>query len=320
MKRRHPAISTVLLSAAAILLVASGSAARAQSTLADPFKDPRYMSGYREVAPSAVPEELRDADALTRIRAVRRISACGDPYAFPSTEITDEARGYDVDLMRRIAADAGWETQLVWVNTVNRGGLNRAFRTTIGKGVCDVFLGLGSGGATEALKKSRLTLIKPTFGVGYVLVTFDPALEDRTLADLAKAGTPIGATYFSPTGNLLEAEGLKHESFPEARRAIQAMAEGRVAAVLIPSTSLADAKRDFPQRPVHLIASYEPRDAFNWNNAWAVQEKETQLRAFLEERLAALAASGELQALLDRYGIPYLPPFSVAAERIVAPK
>jgi ABC-type amino acid transport substrate-binding protein len=305
-------LPTLLSMLVALLAAVSGSQAWAQSTLADPFKDSRYMSGFRDVAPSAVPEELRDADALTRIKATRRISACGDPYAFPSTEVTDEPRGYDVDLLRKIAADAGWETQFVWVNTVNRGGLNRAFRTTIGKGVCDVFLGLGSGGAAEALKKSRLTLINPTFGVRYVLITFDPALKDRSLAELAKAGTPTGATYFSPTEKLLDAMGLQHESFPEARRAIQAMAAGRVAAALIPSTSLAEAKREFPQRPVYVIESFEPSDANNWNNAWAVQEKETQLKAFLEERLAALAASGELQALLQRYGIPYFPPFATA--------
>lgn len=298
---------------AVVLGIHAGLPAFAQSTLADPFKDSRYMSGFRDVAPSAVPEELRDADALTRIKGTRRISACGDPYSFPSTEITDEPRGYDVDLLRRIATDAGWETQFVWVNTVNRGGLNRAFRTTIGKGVCDVFLGLGSGGAAEALKKSRLTLINPTFGVRYVLITFDPALKDRSLAELAKAGTPTGATYFSPTEKLLDSMGLQHESFPEARRAIQAMAAGKVAAALIPSTSLAEAKREFPQRPVYVIESFEPSDAYNWNNAWAVQEKETQLKAFLEERLAALAASGELQALLQRYGIPYFPPFATAA-------
>jgi ABC-type amino acid transport substrate-binding protein len=313
-------ISLQLSILAAVLAVQSGAPASAQSTLADPFKDSRYMSGYREVAPSAVPEELRDADALTRIKATRRISACGDPYAFPSTEITDEARGYDVELLRRIAADAGWETQFVWVNTSNRGGLNRAFRTTIKKGVCDVFLGLGTGGMNEALQKSRLTLIEPTFGVRYVLVTFDQKLKDRSLAELAKAGTPMGATYFSPTEKLLDAEGLKHESFPEARRALQAMAAGKIAAALIPSTSLAEAKREFPERTVYVIENFEPRDAFNWNNAWAVQEKETQLRAFLEERLAALAASGELQALLERYGIPYFPPFTTAAAESPSPK
>ena len=294
------------------LFAALPAAVLAQSTLADPFKDSRYMSGYRDVAPSAVPDELSDVDALTRIRGTKRISACGDPYAFPSTEITDVARGYDVDLLKMIAAKEGWEAQFVWVSTANRGGLNRAFRTTIGKGVCDVFLGLGTGGDAGPLKKSKLTLIEPTFGVRYVLVTFDPALKSTGLAELARNKTPMGATYFSPTEKLLNAEGLKYESFPEARRVIQAMAEGKVAAALIPSTSLAESRRQFPDRTVYVIESYMPEDAFNWNNAWAVADKETGLRAFLEERLVAMAASGELQALLDRYGIPYFPPFKTA--------
>jgi ABC-type amino acid transport substrate-binding protein len=301
----------------AVLSLAAGlmpAIALAQSTLADPFKDSRYMSGYREVAPSAVPDELQDVDALTRIRGTKRISACGDPYAYPSTEITDEARGYDVDLLKLIAGKEGWEAQFVWVNTANRGGFNRAFRTTIGKGVCDVFLGLGTGGDTGPLRKSKLKLLEPTFGVRYVLVTFDLALKSTGLAELAKSKTPMGATYFSPTEKLLNAEGLKVESFPEARRVIQAMAEGKVAAALVPSTSLAESRRQFPDRTVYVIETFVPEDAFNWNNAWAVAEKEAGLRTFLEERLSALAASGEMQALLDRYGIPYYPPFKTATK------
>jgi ABC-type amino acid transport substrate-binding protein len=294
------------------LIAALPAAVLAQSTLADPFKDSRYMSGYREVAPSAVPDELSDVDALTRIRGTKRISACGDPYAYPSTEITDEARGYDVDLLKLIAAKEGWEAQFVWVNTASRGGMNRAFRTTINKGVCDVFLGLGTGGNDGPLKRSKLTLIEPSFGVRYVLVTYDAALKSTSLAELAKTKTRLGATYFSPTENLLSAQGLDHESFPEARRVIQAMAEGKVMAALIPSTSLAESRRQFPDRPIYVVENFVPADAFNWNNAWAVQEKEKELRAFLEERLAAMAASGELQALLDRYGIPYFPPFKTA--------
>jgi ABC-type amino acid transport substrate-binding protein len=255
-----------------------------------------------------VPEALRDADTLTRIQGTGRIGACGDPYAFPSTEITDEPRGYDVDLLRRIAAEQGWEVQFVWVNTVNRGGLNRAFRTTIRGGSCDVFLGLGTGGMDEALKKSKLVLIEPTFAVRYVLVTFDPALADRKLAQLAKDGTLVGTTYFSPAEKLLHAQGLKHEAFPEARRAIQALAEGRVAAALIPSTSLAEARRAHPDRPVFVVEDFVPADAANWNNTWAVRQKDESLKAFLEQRVAALRQSGELQALLERYGIPYYPP------------
>lgn len=320
MKTQHSTFRTIRL-ALAVLGLAAALPALAQSTLADPFRDPRYMSGYRDVAPAAVPDELRDADALTRIQATRRISVCGDPYAFPATEITDEPRGYDVDLIRMIATAEGWDTQFVWVNTANRGGLNRAFRTTIRKGVCDVFLGLGTGGMTEALARSRLTLLAPNFGVSYVLVTYDPALEGRTLADLATRGTRVGATYFSPGETILESQGVAHEAFPQARRAIEAMAQGRIDAVLVPSTSLAEARRDYPDRQVRVIGSYEPSSGLQWNTAWAVREKEAALKEFLEAKLLGIAASGALKTLLEAYGIPYFPPVGVSGvvpERVTA--
>jgi ABC-type amino acid transport substrate-binding protein len=215
-----------------------------------------------------------------------------------------------VDLLRRIAAEQGWDVQFVWVNTVNRGGLNRAFRTTIRTGACDVFLGLGTGGMEEPLKKSKLVLIEPTFAVRYVLVTFDPALADRKLARLARDGTVVGTTYFSPAEKLLDAEGLEHETFPEARRAIQALAEGRVAAALIPSTSLAEARRSYPDRTVYVVENFVPADAVSWNNTWAVRQKDETLKAFLEQQLAAMRRSRKMEALLQRYGIPYYAPVS----------
>ncbi len=138
---RHALVGTVALAG----LLAAGTAA-AQTTTADPMRDPRYMSGHREATPPEIPEEFRDADALTRVKGVKRITACADPYAFPSTEITDAARGFDVDILKAIAREQGWETFFIWVNTSGRGGMNRAVRTSIKKGICDVFLGLGTGG------------------------------------------------------------------------------------------------------------------------------------------------------------------------------
>ncbi len=68
----------------------------------------------------------------------RIVTACADPYAFPSTEITDVAWGFDVDILKAIAKEQGWETFFIWVNTSGRGGMNRAFRTSIKKGIRDV--------------------------------------------------------------------------------------------------------------------------------------------------------------------------------------
>lgn len=311
MTRSHAvSVRGLALTAVTALALAAGvRPAAAQTSTADPFKDPRYMSGHRDVLPPEIPEELKDADTLTRIRAVKRITACADPFAFPSSEMTDKATGYDVDLLKTIAKEEGWETFFIWVNTAGRGGMNRAFRTSIRKGICDVFLGLGTGGMEDILGKSKLALLAPAFGVSYVLATFDPALKGSTLADIAKAKVPTGATYFSPTDTFLTEHGVAHETFPQSRRAIEAMAQGKVRAVLVPSTMLADAKRDFPEREIVVLESFTPKEMdLEWNSTWATKKSETALREFLEQRIAGYGADGRLKTILAGYGIPYVPP------------
>jgi len=298
---------SLALGALALASLATALPASAQTSTADPFKDKRYMSGHRDVLPPEVPEELQNVDALTRIRGVKRVTACADPFAFPSTEMTEKATGYDVDLLQSIAKDEGWETFFIWVNTAGRGGMNRAFRTSIRKGICDVFLGLGTGGMEDVLGKSKLTLLAPAFGVSYVLATYDPTLKGQTLKDLAKNKVHTGATYFSPTDTFLTENGVEHETFPQSRRAIGAMAEGKVRAVLIPSTMMADAKRDFPDREMLMLESFEPKD-MEWNSTWAIKTTEVQLREFLDTRISEYAANGRLKDILGTYGIPYVAP------------
>lgn len=301
-----PITRTLALGALALAGLIATAPASAQTSTADPFKDKRYMSGHRDVLPPEVPEELQNVDALTRIRGVKRITACADPFAFPSSEMTDKATGYDIDLVQAIAKDEGWETFFIWVNTAGRGGMNRAFRTSIRKGICDVFLGLG-GGIEDILGKSKLTVLAPAFGISYVLATYDPALKGQTLADIAKAKVNTGATYFSPTDTFLTEHGVTHETFPQSRRAIAAMADGTVRAVLIPSTMIADARRDFPDREIIVLETFEPKD-MEWNSTWAIKSTETQLHKFLDDRIALYAANGRLKEILGSYGIPYVAP------------
>lgn len=306
--------SPVLRASAALVLAAAALAGIsrpvvAQTSTADPFKDPRYMSGHRDVLPPELPEELKDADILTRVKGVKRVTACADPFAFPSSEMTDKPTGYDVDLLKAIAKEEGWETFFIWVNTAGRGGMNRAFRTSIRKGICDVFLGLGTGGMEDILGRSKLALLKPAFGVNYVLATYDPALKGKTLADIAKEKIPTGATYFSPTDTFLTEHNVAHETFPQSRRALDAMAEGKVRVVLVPSTMLADAKRDHPEKEIILLESFAPKEMeLDWNSTWAVKASEKPWREYLEARIAQFSTNGTLKTILAGYGIPYVAP------------
>ncbi len=57
---------------------------------------------------------------------------------------------------------------------------------------------------------------------------------------------------------------------------------------LIPSTMIAEAQREFPDRALVILDGYQSKDGLTLNNTWAAKEKETELNAF-NWRIAALS-------------------------------
>nr|MCU0870434.1 transporter substrate-binding domain-containing protein [Burkholderiales bacterium] len=213
----------------ALLLGGAAGAAWAQGTVGDPMRDPRWQGGLRDFAPPEVPDELKGADALTRARALKRIVACADPYDYPSSEATTRVQGYDVDLFRALAAAEGWEPQFHWVNTGTRGGFGRAFRQSISKGMCDVFLGMSSiGDEDRTLDKAKLMLAGRTFGASYVLVTTDSALVSASLDELRARGAVVGVTMLTPTETWVRDAKLAHELYTQTGRIVEALAKGEI--------------------------------------------------------------------------------------------
>ena len=62
----------------------------------DPLSDQLYRSGYRDYPPTAIPDEYKQLDALTRTQKMGRIMACADGWFFPfsRTARKNEAPGY----------------------------------------------------------------------------------------------------------------------------------------------------------------------------------------------------------------------------------
>ena len=108
----------------------------------DPVNNERWRAGFRESFTTEIPEELKTVDALTRIRAMKRIVACADGwyYPFSRTAPKSEAPGIDIDILRDIAKRHEWKLDIVWANSGI--SLGYAFSATIDKGYCDFFVGL----------------------------------------------------------------------------------------------------------------------------------------------------------------------------------
>ena len=279
----------------------------------DPLHDPVWLAGFRESFTSEIPEELKNVDALTRAKALGRLVGCADAWYYPFTVSVrkKDPPGIDMEILRAIAARRSWRVEMVWANTATRGGLGPAFARTIDKGYCDFFLGLVITGEDDDMLRHKLTFTHPYLGQGYVLALQGKAkaMGIATLADVKKAGLKVGVPAYSPAQDFLVANGIEYESYFWNQRLIDGMARGELDAGLLWSGAMGVVQRDHPNLHLTLPPGYVPPTGQRWNGAWAVPLKEKQLKEFFDAEIDSMLKSGEIQAIVESYGVPFYPPF-----------
>ncbi|MEI7970266.1 MAG: transporter substrate-binding domain-containing protein [Betaproteobacteria bacterium] len=278
----------------------------------DPFTDRLYQGGFRYGGPPVeIPQEVRYLTAIGRATAMKRILACADAwyYPFSHTAVKSEPPGIDIEILSRIARRQGWEFSVMWANTgVYRGGVNLAFRQTINRGFCDVFLGLVITGDDDHMERNAMAFTRPYLGIGFVLVSNGKIPRARTLADLKGTGIKVGVPAYSPMYDNAVALGIPVVTYFQNNRVIDGLLNKEVDAVMVWGPSIPVANRD---KNVELAMSpgFQPMPGQRYNGAWAVKAKETDFKKMLDDAFAEMQASGEIQAIVEKYGVPYFPPF-----------
>ena len=59
-----------------------------------------------------------------------------------------------------------------------------------------------------------------------------------------------------------------------------------------------------------VVPDFIPQAGQRWNGVWAIKEKETQLKGFLDEQLGALLKEGKIKTIVESYAMPYFAPFN----------
>jgi polar amino acid transport system substrate-binding protein len=249
-------------------------------------------------------------DALSRAKARGTLTACADPYNYPYSSSNSEPPGFDVEIARALAERAGMRATYFWADTGTRGGLGRALSTSILKGKCDFFMGIGEGPDTdEEMKDKHLTLTQPYLGLGYILVVQGRADTATSLADLKDKKIKVGTPMSTPVDAYLFDNGYERALYLRSREIMKALAQGEIDAAMVWSPALAIARADHLDGKFHPVAGYTPEPALRWNLAIAVPGKEAALKQFLDDSVAALLRDGEIQKIVERYGFPFYPPF-----------
>lgn len=249
--------------------------------------------------------QAAETSGQTREKGV--ITVCADPYIYPASA-QGYPPGYDIEIIRKIAEDGGYRVKHVWVDTGTRGGLGKAIRNSIGKGLCDVFLGIGVNDMNiDELAEKDLVFTDPYLGLAFILVVQGQAANASTLDDLKDI--KIGVPMSTPVDGYLFDNDYKREIYLGNRRVMRGMVDGEIDAALIWSPSLAKAKKEFPDNEFLVAAGWKPHPDLRWNVAMVVPAAQTELKQYLNDSLRSLTESGDMQKIVERYGAIYFAPF-----------
>ena len=276
----------------------------------DPLSDRLYQSGYRNFAPTAIPDELKTVPAMERVQKMGRILACADAWFWPfsRTAHNNEPAGIEIEILQAIAKRHGWDLSIAWVNTGMRFGVGVTFRTSVDKGICDIFLGLTITHDDHHMPKHAMAFTRPFMSTGYVLVTQGPAIGVRTLDEAKAQNIKVGVPAYSPMSEYADEHDIPHETFFQNYQVIDALIKGQVNAAMIWSGSIAQAKLEHPEAEFEMVKGYQPPVEMRFDNAWGIKEKEVELLKFVDEEFAAMLKSGETKRISERYGVPFFPP------------
>jgi polar amino acid transport system substrate-binding protein len=280
----------------------------------DPLSDQLYQSGYRDFPPTAIPDELKQVDALTRVQKMGRIMVCADGWFFPFSRTVhkNEAPGIDIEILQSIAKKHGWEFDVSWVNMVTRfgpGAPGGAYSRSIDKGVCDIVFGLVITGDDHHMAGHRLAFTRPYLSTGFVLVTQGSAKGVTTLDEVKAKQVRIGVPAYSPMHEYVQANGFEFTTFFQNYQVINALVGHEIDAAMIWSGAISQARLEHPEAEFEMAKGYVPDRELRWNSAWVIKAKEVELKQFIDEAFAEMLKSGEIKRIVERYGVPFYPPF-----------
>jgi ABC-type amino acid transport substrate-binding protein len=90
---------------------------------------------------------------------------------------------------------------------------------------------------------------------------------------------------------------------------IDALIRHEVEAAMIWSGAISQARLEHADAEFEVVKGYVPVRELRWNSAWVVKAKETELKQFIDEAFTEMLKSGEIKRIVERYGMPFYPPF-----------
>lgn len=252
-------------------------------------------------------EEKKPAVAETwkKIREKGELTLSMDPANLPYSGADDDKPGFDVELARELAEIWQVKLKLEWMD-IHR-------ETAIGElldGDCDLAFGAAIDPHAmddEEPLDGKVIYSVPYYGTGYFLVVRDDGEAVKSLAELAgEKSRRIGAEAGSIADYRLRQRGYLRRLFRTQLSALKSLHdEGIDYGYLWANAGWT--LHTSPELKLRLVPDYVPED--HWNIAVALRKGDVELKRHVDEALEQLIATGKVARALEKYHVPYLPPF-----------
>ena len=215
--------------------------------------------------------------------------------------------GFDLDTAKAVAEALSRPLTPVWVknNTHIDEIEDSDFPTRrLSRSECDAIFSVPG---PDAVKDSpKLTIGAPYYGAAFELI----GREGSTPTSLAALGeNPVAVQSQTIANFVLNARKAKMRTFFSTEEALSGTAKGETATALLWGPAAGWYLRNHPELKLFFVTGYEPPAVVRWNEHVATRKSDPALREAIDKALAQLSASGALQPLLERYGIPFHQPF-----------
>jgi polar amino acid transport system substrate-binding protein len=237
----------------------------------------------------AAAQEGRDV-----IRQQGDLRVCADASNLPFSSADPATPGFEVELAQRIARELGVDARVQWYSSL---GLRPEL---LREGACELFMGLPHD--DELLEGTPwLTVSRPYYVMSHALVAKADA-GVATLRDLS--GQRVAVDAAGVADFYLFYEGFQRAIYRGQEEAFRAVVSGEVPTAFLWLPIASWLARGHPE--LHVIPVSDPRQEFptrlDYPIGAGLRHRDQELAAAVDRAIERLQASGEAQAILERYG------------------
>ena len=254
------------------------------------------------------------ARSLQDIIDRRAFSICAHPDAAPFSVRTPQAAGLQIDLGQAIARQLGVELQEEWL----------LFRRDARKVGCDAIM---AGIAHDADNDEHRPNAPGPAGPPPVLngVTLGPSTSRPYAASLTRVVIHTGATAVSSIDDLkgravavlhasythyvLDTRGIKVRTlYPTEAEILEAVDKGEMEAGVVSEWSAGWYRKLHPEARIYIVDQLTVDPDLDFNVGVVLRNPDRALLTRVNDIVASLIKSGEIERIFSEYGIVYRPP------------